>query len=86
MSIDRAVFASFAGAVILISSGLFQLHNSCWFWLTVFVGANMMQSAFTGFCPLAIVLKSLGMRLGLALNSPQANPAQLQGIPYGLQA
>jgi len=60
MSIDRAVFA-FAGAIILISLGLSQLHHPYWFWLTAFVGANMLQSAFTGFCPLAKILKALGM-------------------------
>ena len=48
MSIDRAVFA-FAGAVILISLDLSQLHHPYWLWLTAFVGANMLQSAFTGF-------------------------------------
>jgi hypothetical protein len=67
MSIDRAVVA-FAGAVILISLGLSQFHHPYWLWLTAFVGANMVQSAFTGFCPLAIILKALGMRPGQVFN------------------
>jgi hypothetical protein len=67
MSIDRAVFA-FAGAIILISLGLSQLHHPYWLWLTAFVGANMLQSAFTGFCPLAKILKALGMHPGQAFS------------------
>ena len=52
MSIDRIVIA-FAGSVVLLSLLLSQLHSPAWLWLTAFVGANLLQSAFTGFCPLA---------------------------------
>jgi hypothetical protein len=65
MSIDRMVFA-FAGAVILISVFLTQYHSVNWMWLTVFVGANLFQSAFTRFCPLATILKALGAKPGQA--------------------
>ncbi|MCW5698777.1 MAG: DUF2892 domain-containing protein [Rhodospirillales bacterium] len=65
MTIDRFVLA-FAGAMVLISVGLSQIHSVYWLWLTAFVGANLLQSAFTGFCPLAIVLKKLGFRPGQA--------------------
>ncbi|HLB79062.1 MAG TPA: DUF2892 domain-containing protein [Dongiaceae bacterium] len=65
MSIDRAVLA-FAGTVILVSLLLSQFHHPAWLWVTAFVGANLLQSAFTGFCPLAIVLKKLGLRPGEA--------------------
>ena len=64
MSIDRVVLA-FAGTV-LISLALSQIHSPYWLWLTAFVGANMLQSAFTGFCPLVNVLKALGVRPGPA--------------------
>jgi hypothetical protein len=67
MSIDRAVLA-FAGAVVLISLGLSQVHSPLWLWLTAFVGANLLQSAFTGFCPLAKILKALGVRPGEAFS------------------
>jgi len=67
MSIDRAVLA-FAGVVILLSLGLSQLHHVAWLWLTAFVGANLLQSAFTGFCPLAKSLKSLGVQPGEAFH------------------
>ena len=65
MTIDRAVLA-FAGTVVLVSLvlGLFVHQN--WFWLTAFVGANLLQSSFTGFCPLAYVLRKPGMRPGPA--------------------
>ncbi len=65
MSIDRIVLA-FAGSVVLVSLGLAHLHSDWWLLLTAFVGANMLQSAFTGFCPLAIILKRMGARPGVA--------------------
>ncbi len=67
MNIDRLVFA-FAGSVILISLALSQLHSLNWLWLTAFVGANLFQSAFTGFCPLAKMLKAAGKKAGHAFN------------------
>lgn len=65
MSIDRIVFA-FAGAAILISLVLSQVHHPYWLWFTAFVGANLFQSAFTGFCPLASILKKMGVQSGAA--------------------
>jgi hypothetical protein len=65
MSIDRIVLA-FAGAVILLSLLLSLYHSQNWLWLTAFVGANLFQSAFTGFCPLAIILKKIGKPSGAA--------------------
>lgn len=65
MNIDRLVFA-FAGLFILISLALSQLHSVYWLWFTAFVGANMLQAAFTGFCPLAKILSAFGKRPGTA--------------------
>ncbi len=67
MSIDKIVFA-FAGVVIIASLALSQLHSINWLWLTAFVGANMLQAAFTGFCPLAFILKKTGVKPGQAFN------------------
>jgi len=67
MNIDRLVFA-FAGFVILVSLILSQVHSVYWLWLTAFVGANMFQAAFTGFCPLAMILKKLGQSPGQAFS------------------
>lgn len=65
MTIDRWVMA-FAGTVILVSLVLSQLHDIHWLWLTAFVGANLLQASFTGFCPLARILKSAGIQPGIA--------------------
>ena len=65
MSIDRIVLA-FAGTMILASVALSHWVDPRWMWLTVFVGANLLQSAFTGFCPLALILKRLGIQPGIA--------------------
>ena len=67
MSIDRQVFAV-AGMFILVSVLLSQVHHVYWLWFTAFVGANMLQAAFTGFCPLAKILKALGAKPGQAFN------------------
>jgi hypothetical protein len=65
MSIDRIVLA-FAGLMILASVLLGVLASPYWFGLTAFVGLNLLQSAFTGFCPLATVLRRLGLQPGAA--------------------
>ena len=65
MTIDRAVM-TFAGTVVLVSLFLGLQFSQNWFWLTGFVGANLLQSSFTGFCPLAMLLRKLGVRSGPA--------------------
>jgi len=65
MSIDRIVLA-FAGTVVLASLALGIYVSPNWFWLTAFVGANLFQSSFTGFCPLAMILKKIGIKPGAA--------------------
>ena len=65
MNIDRIVMM-FAGVVILVSVGLSQIHHIYWLFVTVFVGANLLQASFTGFCPLAIILKARGSKAGQA--------------------
>jgi hypothetical protein len=65
MSIDRIVMA-FAGSVVLVSLLLAFLVSQWWLLLTAFVGANLLQSSFTGFCPLAMMLKAIGVKPGAA--------------------
>lgn len=67
MSIDRFIFA-IAGLFVLLSLTLSQLHSEHWLWFTAFIGVNMFQAAFTGFCPLAKILKALGVQPGQAFN------------------
>jgi len=65
VTIERIVLA-FAGMAILLSLGLAYAVNLQWLWFTAFVGFNLLQSAFTGFCPLAILLKKAGRKTGNA--------------------
>ena len=65
MSIDRVALA-FAGLMVLVSLLLGHFVGPGWYWLAAFVGANLFQSAFTGFCPLAAILRRLGVRPGAA--------------------
>lgn len=65
MTLDRAVLV-FAGIVILASLALTRWQSPYWMLLTAFVGLNMIQAAFTGFCPVAMVMKRLGVRPGTA--------------------
>jgi hypothetical protein len=65
MSIDRAVFV-FAGCVILASLALTLLVSPWFMLLTAFAGVNMIQAAFTGFCPAAMVFKAIGCPAGAA--------------------
>lgn len=65
MTIDRAVMA-IAGSFILISLLLAQVHSTNWLWFTAFVGVNLTQSVFTGFCPMAMILKRAGVKPGNA--------------------
>ena len=63
MTIDRLVLV-FAGTMILLGTVLAAVVSSKFLLLTGFVGANLLQSAFTGFCPLAKLLKRVGFREG----------------------
>lgn len=65
MSLDRSVLA-FAGIIVLLSVVLTAWVSPLFVWLTVFVGFNLLQSAFTGFCPAAIVFRKLGIKPGSA--------------------
>ena len=67
MTVGNAVTAM-AGAMILISLGLghfsgqIDLTQMSWSWLTAFVGVNLFQSSFTGFCPAANIFSMLGLK------------------------
>ena len=72
MSIDRLVSAM-AGAFVFISLGLGAetspiFHSAYWLWFTAFVGANLLQASFTGFCPAAIIFNKLGAKPGVAFD------------------
>ena len=61
MCIDKFVFR-FAGSMVLLGLLLAYVVSPYWLWLTAFVGFNLLQSSFTGFCPLAVILRKTGMK------------------------
>lgn len=65
MTLDRMVLA-FAGFVVLLGAALAHFVHPWWIALSIFAGLNMLQAAFTGFCPAAMVFKKLGVRPGVA--------------------
>jgi len=67
MNIDRLVF-SVAGSFILLSIILSQIYSPYWLYFTAFVGANLLQSSITGFCPMAVILKKIGVQSGHAFS------------------
>ena len=69
MNIDKLVFR-FAGSLVLVSLLLAWAQSGWWLWLTAFVGANMLQASFTGFCPLARILARLHVPPGAAFSGP----------------
>jgi len=71
MNIDRAVFA-LAGSMVLLGVVLGWLVSPWWLLLAAFVGANMLQAAFTGFCPAASIFKWLGLKPGAAFAETRA--------------
>jgi len=64
MNVDRLVLA-FAGVFIVGSLILSQIHSPYWLLFTAFVGLNLFQASFTGFCPLAKILGAMGVRAGV---------------------
>lgn len=65
MSLDRSVLA-FAGFMVLLSVALTAFVSPYFVWFTVFIGVNMLQSAFTGFCPAAMIFRKAGVKPGCA--------------------
>jgi len=65
MNLDRAVIR-FAGVLVLLSLALAYWVSPNWLWFTAFVGLNLFQASFTGFCPAAMIFRRLGIRDGVA--------------------
>ncbi len=60
MTVERFIVIA-AGFFIMLSLALSHYHSPYWLWFTAFVGFNLFQSGFTGFCPMAIILKKFGI-------------------------
>jgi hypothetical protein len=63
MTVERAL-RLMAGLVILISLGLARYHSPYWLLLTAFAGLNLLQSAFTNWCPAMMIFRALGLKEG----------------------
>jgi len=67
MSIEKALFV-LAGTMVMLSSVLAMYHHINWLYFTLFIGFNLFQSAFTGFCIPGIIMKKLGMKTAEEMN------------------
>lgn len=65
MNLDRAVM-SFAGVMILLSVALVYFVSPWFLLFTAFIGLNLLQASFTGFCPAAMIFRKLGFNTGCA--------------------
>ena len=61
MTVERGL-RLLAGVVVLLSLGLAYYVSHYWLWLTVFVGLNLLQSAFTNWCPAMVILRVAGLK------------------------
>ncbi len=61
MTVNRAL-RLVAGVAILISLGLAIYVNKNWLWFTAFIGVNLIQSAFTNWCPAMVILRKMGLK------------------------
>ncbi len=61
MNVER-MLRMIAGALILVSVGLGNYVDPRWYWFTAFIGANLLQSAFTDWCPMMTILRKAGVK------------------------
>ena len=78
MNVDKAVLA-FAGCVVLLGLALGTYVNAYWYLLTAFAGLNMLQASFTGFCPAAIVFRSISRRKRIGLVQAMTDDIEWNG-------
>ena len=61
MTVERGV-RLMAGLIVLVSAALAHYVSTYWLWLAAFVGLNLLQSAFTNWCPAMTILRSIGLK------------------------
>lgn len=61
MTVERGL-RLLAGVIVLLSLGLSCYLSHYWLWLTAFVGLNLLQSAFTNWCPAMAILRAAGLK------------------------
>jgi hypothetical protein len=72
MTVERALRMT-AGIVVLVSLALAHYVSLYWLWLTAFVGLNLLQSAFTNWCPAMTIFRAMGLKDGGRCSTPAAN-------------
>lgn len=72
MTVERALRLT-AGLVVLVSLALAHYVSIYWLWLTAFVGLNLLQSAFTNWCPAMTIFRALGLKSGEGCCTPGAD-------------
>ena len=78
MMVDR-ILRGVAGVFVLLSAVLAHFHSPHWLWFAGFVGLNLLQSAFTNWCPLMAILTACGLGAGkpcCAVSSPTAEESE----------
>ena len=75
------IIRRYAGSFILLSLLLAHYHSRYWLWFTAFVGLNLLQSSFTGFCPLEMLLRRFGV--GGTKTATATSPAGTTPAPAG---
>ncbi len=61
MTVERGL-RLMAGVMVLLSVALTYYVSRYWMWLTVFIGLNLLQSAFTNWCPAMAILRGMGLK------------------------
>ena len=61
MNVERSL-RLLAGVMVLVSLALAHWVSAYWLWLTVFVGLNLLQSAFTNWCLAMTILRAMGVK------------------------
>jgi len=61
MTVERGL-RLMAGVMVLLSLALTYYVSHYWMWLTVFIGLNLLQSAFTNWCPAMLILRTIGLK------------------------
>ncbi|UWZ83193.1 YgaP family membrane protein [Occallatibacter riparius] len=69
MTVERAL-RLMAGVMVLLSVALTYYVSHYWMWLTVFIGLNLLQSAFTNWCPAMAILRAVGLKDAVCAVSP----------------
>jgi hypothetical protein len=72
MTMER-IIRMFAGSFVLVSLLLAHYHSANWLWFTTFVGFNLLQSSFTNFCPLEMILRKAGVGTGPCCATDKTN-------------